>query len=132
MDYVALRRTVFDSWHMVLWGVGSADGKALRGGPRRSFVLNIAGRVCQPHTGNGTMDLFEQPAVSYTSLRQETVIQHGHGQKASYYAVAAMACQYVYAMNGFDGMVRSSNSVDETIAADCVSTPERFCISGPE
>ena len=68
------------------------------------------------------MDLFEQPAMSYTSLRQETAIQHGLGQKAAFYTVAAMTCQYLYAMNGFDGMVRSSNSVDEQIADDCGDT----------
>jgi hypothetical protein len=37
------------------------------------------------------MDLFEQPAMSYTSLRQETAIQSGLGQKAAFYTVAAMA-----------------------------------------
>jgi hypothetical protein len=68
------------------------------------------------------MDLFEQPAMSYTSLRQETAIQSGLGQKASYYAVAAMAVQYLYAMNGFDGVIRSADSVTETIKADCGDT----------
>jgi hypothetical protein len=68
------------------------------------------------------MDLFEQPAMSYTSLRQETAIQSGLGQKAAFYTVAAMTCQYLYAMNGFDGVIRSADSVTETIKADCGDT----------